>query len=83
MTNRESNLKWTRKKTWGSTGMTYRTSVTSNAAAYTAVVDQPRKGEWNVRIWANGYPIHFRQADTAIQGRALAEDFLARRADLA
>jgi hypothetical protein len=53
-------LTWTRSRGWGTHGFTYRAELSLNGSSFTFVVDQPRKGEWQVRGWRDGEFRYFR-----------------------
>ena len=62
-------LTWTGKTVWGSVGKTYYASFELDGADVGLTIDQPRKGHWTIRGWADGdfaaYRDGFRTLKTA------------------
>ncbi len=57
-------LVWTAKKEWGSEGRTYRAKGAAGGREWSFVIDQPRKGQWVLRAWADGTFTLYREAPT-------------------
>ena len=76
-TNHTETLTWTSKTEWGRVGKTYRASLDLDGADVSLVIDQPRKGHWTIRGWADGdfaaYRDGFRTLKTA---KAAAQDIV-------
>lgn len=69
-------LTWTRKKEWGSEGMTHRASVTVAGVETKMQVLSPRAGYWTLTAWADEKVSRYREASTMRDAKQLAEDYV-------
>lgn len=79
MSNREkttTTLGWTRKKEWGSAGMTYRAHLDHDGHTYSFCLDHPYKnGPWVLRIWKDGVMNLYRECLTVARGKDRAVEY--------
>ena len=68
------DLKWASRKTWGTVGRTHRADVEFDGQAYGFTVDQPIKGQWELRVWKNGDIVFHRMSiRTMREAKAVAD----------
>ena len=73
----DRKLVWTRHNVWGSVGMSHQATITIGSVTWVFVIDQPKKGQWQGRGWANDRFAYYRpEARTAESARATAQRFV-------
>ncbi|AKA61719.1 hypothetical protein SEA_YDN12_52 [Streptomyces phage YDN12] len=71
----EAPLTWTKKKEWGSEGLTHRAAATINGESWTFTVDSPSKGQWVARAWRDGDFALYREDRTMKGAKQQAQDY--------
>lgn len=76
-------LTWTRKKEFGSEGMTHRAIIEIAGHRHSFAVDSPRKGYWVARGWRDGDMDLYREATTMKDAKAMAQSHAKQAARMA
>ena len=70
----EAPLTWTKKKEWGSEGLTHRATTTINGESWSFAVDSPSKGQWAARAWRDGDMVLYREDRTMKGAKQQAQE---------